>query len=126
MATLVNRHTLLASKRCVARTRLALPCNSMGVNMNMGMSNANSRKALASCTINSHQPNQHQSRFMSGFSFAGPRSLHEIMKTELLEGKTKAEISEIWMTYHEEKERVHGAILKGSDGVKILERAEKL
>mmetsp|Transcript_22901 Transcript_22901/g.28862 ORF Transcript_22901/g.28862 Transcript_22901/m.28862 type:complete len:186 (-) Transcript_22901:156-713(-) len=63
---------------------------------------------------------------MSGFSFAGPRSLNEIMKTDLLEGKTKAEISEIWMTYHEGKERVHGAILKGCDGVKILERAEKL
>ena len=64
-------------------------------------------------------------RYMSGFSFAGPRNLNEILKTELIEGKNKAEISDIWMTYHENKERVHGGILSGKSGVKILERAEK-
>jgi len=65
-------------------------------------------------------------RELSGFSFAGPRNLNEIMKTELLENKTKAEISDIWMSYHESKERVHGTVLKGSDGLKVLQRAEKL
>ncbi len=48
------------------------------------------------------------------------------MKTELIEGKTKAEISDIWMTYHESKERVHGSIASGEEGKLIVERAEKM
>ncbi len=63
-------------------------------------------------------------RHLSGFSFAGPRNLNEIMKLELLKDKTKPEVSEIWMTYHEDKERVHGVIANGDDGMKIIERAE--
>ena len=63
---------------------------------------------------------------MSGFSFAGPQKLDEIMKTELLEDKTKSEISDIWMAYHEEKERVHGTIVSGEEGKLILERAGKM
>lgn len=62
-------------------------------------------------------------RHMSGFSFAGPRNLNEIMKTDLLHDKKKAEISDIWMTYHENKERVCSSIISGDKGVKILERA---
>lgn len=38
------------------------------------------------------------------FSFAGPRKLEEIVKMELLKGKNKSEISEIWLSYHENKE----------------------
>ena len=59
-----------------------------------------------------------------GFSFAGPRNLNEIMKLELLKDKSKAEVSDIWMTYHEDKERVHGAIVNGDIGKKLIERAE--
>lgn len=66
------------------------------------------------------------SRYMSGFSFAGPRTLDEIIKKDLIEEKNKAEISDIWMTYHEDKEHVHGAILKGEEGRMILERADKM
>ena len=62
-------------------------------------------------------------RRLSGFSFAGPRNLNEIMKTDLLHDKKKAEISDIWMTYHENKERVCSSIISGDKGVKILERA---
>ena len=66
-----------------------------------------------------------RSRQLSGFSFAGPRKLEEIMKTELIDGKNKTEISDIWMTYHENKERVHGGIVSGEEGKLILERADK-
>ena len=65
-------------------------------------------------------------RRLSGFSFAGPRKLEEIMKTELLEDKTKAEVSDIWMTYHESKERVHGTTVPGDVGKNIIDRAEKM
>jgi len=37
------------------------------------------------------------------FSFAGPKKLHDILKKELVENKSKAEISELWYSYHEGK-----------------------
>ena len=37
------------------------------------------------------------------FSFAGPRKLDELIKKELLNGKTGTEIADLWYTYHEEK-----------------------
>ena len=43
-------------------------------------------------------------RYLS-FSFAGPRTLEEIIKKELIESKTAAEIEDIWFTYHESKVR---------------------
>jgi hypothetical protein len=64
-------------------------------------------------------------RHLSGFSFAGPRNLNEIMKTELLRDKDKKEISNIWMAYHENKKGVHGTCLNGKDGELILKRAMK-
>ena len=64
-------------------------------------------------------------RTMSGFSFAGAKNLEDILKLDLIEDKSKAEVSDIWLTYHEERERVHGDILSGKDGLKILDRAEK-
>jgi len=66
------------------------------------------------------------SRNMSGFSFAGPRKLDEIMKTELLDDKSKAEVCDLWMTYHENKERVHGTTVTGEEGKNIIDRAEKM
>uniref|UniRef100_A0A7S2EBW8 ATP synthase mitochondrial F1 complex assembly factor 1 n=1 Tax=Trieres chinensis TaxID=1514140 RepID=A0A7S2EBW8_TRICV len=59
------------------------------------------------------------------FSFAGPRKLDEIMKTELLEGKSASEVTDIWMTYHEGKDRTHGLVIDGEDTKKILSRATK-
>jgi hypothetical protein len=65
------------------------------------------------------------SRHMS-FSFAGPRKLDEVMKTDLIEVKDKIEISDIWLTYHESKERVVGSVVSGEKGKLIVERAEKM
>lgn len=62
---------------------------------------------------------------MSGFSFAGAKKLEDVIKLDLIQDKSKAEVSDIWLTYHEEKERVHGDILSGKDGLSILDRAEK-
>jgi len=47
------------------------------------------------------------------------------MNSDLL-AKNKAEISDIWMTYHEDKERVDGSIVSGEEGKLILERAAKM
>jgi hypothetical protein len=67
-----------------------------------------------------------RTRHLSGFSFAGPRKLDEIMKIDLIEGKSKAEVSDLWMTYHENKEHVHGCFLSGDEGRTILSRAHKM
>ena len=64
-------------------------------------------------------------RALSGFSFAGVKKLDDIMKVDLIKEKTKAEVSDIWLTYHEEKERVYGDIMSGKDGMKLMDRAEK-
>ena len=40
---------------------------------------------------------------MSTFSWTGPRSLNEIIKKELLIGKSAEEVSSIWKEYHDEK-----------------------
>lgn len=73
-----------------------------------------SRQRLSSC-IRRHL----------SFSFAGARKLDEIVKKELLDNKTAAEVSDIWYTYHEERENVHGIIRNGSNGATVLSRAAK-
>lgn len=57
------------------------------------------------------------------FSYAGPRKLSDIIKLDLIRDKTSAEISDVWMTYHEEKDKVHGLILNKAKGKSILSRA---
>jgi hypothetical protein len=37
------------------------------------------------------------------FSFAGPKTLDDVMKKDLMQGKSGAEISDIWYSYHENK-----------------------
>lgn len=59
------------------------------------------------------------------FSFAGPRVLDEIIKKSMLETKTGAEIADIWYTYHESRENVHGLVYKGKDCKNILARAKE-
>ena len=39
------------------------------------------------------------------FTFAGPRSLDDILKKDLVKEKTGSEVAEIWFDYHEEKVR---------------------
>jgi hypothetical protein len=59
------------------------------------------------------------------FSFAGARTLDEIVKKDKLKGKTAAEVCDVWYSYHESKDNVHGLVLSGSDGTTILSRAAK-
>lgn len=63
------------------------------------------------------------SRRHFSFTFAGARKLQDIIKKERFEGKTAAQVSDIWYTYHEERENVHGIILSGQSGITIKERA---
>lgn len=58
------------------------------------------------------------------FSFAGPKKLHDILKKELVEDKTRTEISEMWYSYHEGKDNVHGLVFKGKETESILTRAK--
>ena len=59
----------------------------------------------------------------SNFSFAGPRKLGDVMKMELLQDKSATEISDLWMTHHEGKEKVHGIAIDGKKGRSLLSRA---
>ena len=68
---------------------------------------------------------QAKRKCFSGFSFAGPKKLDEIMKTELLEGKSKVEVSDMWMSYHKDKKGVFGSMLDVYNSTKIIDRAEK-
>jgi len=47
------------------------------------------------------------------------------MKTELLEGKSKVEVSDMWASYHENKQDVFGSTLDVNNSVKVIDRAEK-
>mmetsp|Transcript_23516 Transcript_23516/g.65269 ORF Transcript_23516/g.65269 Transcript_23516/m.65269 type:complete len:228 (+) Transcript_23516:151-834(+) len=58
------------------------------------------------------------------FSFAGPKKLQDILKKELVGDKTPTEISEMWYSYHEGKNNVHGLVLKGNETESLLTRAK--
>ena len=45
-------------------------------------------------------------RFFS-FNFAGPKTLDDILKKELVEDKSATEVADIWYSYHENKVRVY-------------------
>ena len=59
----------------------------------------------------------------TNFSYAGPRKLSDILKIDQIAPKTKVEVSDLWMTYHENKEKVHGLVLDGGVGKSVLGRA---
>jgi len=46
------------------------------------------------------------------------------MKTELLEGKSKEEVSDIWMSYHADKKGVLASTIDVNDSIKVIDRAE--
>lgn len=54
----------------------------------------------------------------------GPKTLEDILKKELVHDKTATEISDLWYTYHEGKDNVHGIILDGHVAKSLLERAQ--
>mmetsp|Transcript_40789 Transcript_40789/g.74657 ORF Transcript_40789/g.74657 Transcript_40789/m.74657 type:complete len:324 (-) Transcript_40789:89-1060(-) len=64
-----------------------------------------------------------QKNIRTNFSYAGPKKLSDVLKTELLDEKSAAEISDLWMTYHEGKENVHGLTLDAAKGKTVLSRA---
>ena len=72
-------------------------------------------------TYDHHKYNSIQKR--SNFSYAGPRKLDDILKTELLQDKSVTEISDLWMTYHEGKDNVHGIVMEGEKGKSLLAKA---
>jgi len=81
-------------------------------------------------TMTQQQQQQQQQRYMSddtstgsGFSFAGPRSLNEILRIELMKDKTTNEVKDLWLTYHESRDNVHGVILPKDAASTILNRA---
>lgn len=59
--------------------------------------------AAAPCSI--RQPLPIKRCYFSSFSWSGPRALNDILKKELLIGKSREEISDIWLKYHQEKVR---------------------
>ena len=57
------------------------------------------------------------------FSFAGPKNLNDILKKDLVQDKSRTEVADIWYTYHEGKENVHGLVLRGEEAESLLSRA---
>lgn len=51
-------------------------------------------------------PNTDLTRRSFSFNFAGPKKLHDILKKELVEDKSKTEIADLWYQYHEGKVRL--------------------
>jgi len=70
-----------------------------------------------------HQHHHQQQR--NAFTYAGPRNLNEILQLELINNKSKAEVSDLWLTYHESKEDVAGLIMNGKEVKDVLSRASK-
>ena len=65
------------------------------------------------------------SRRSFSFSFAGPKKLDDILKKDLVDEKPATEISDMWYSYHEGKENVHGVVLGGQAAESLLSRAEE-
>lgn len=59
----------------------------------------------------------------TNFNYAGPRKLSDVLKVEMFDDKSSSEISDMWMTYHEGKEKVHGLTVDKTKGGSILARA---
>mmetsp|Transcript_22888 Transcript_22888/g.34358 ORF Transcript_22888/g.34358 Transcript_22888/m.34358 type:complete len:210 (-) Transcript_22888:200-829(-) len=65
-----------------------------------------------------------QTKFaLSTLSFASPKTLDEILKTDMITGKTADEVSSLWMGYHADKEDTIGICCKGSEAKLVIERA---
>jgi len=80
---------------------------------------------LIGCSIFKRQllPFAASSNRYFSFSFAGPKKLHDILKKELVEDKSKTEVSDLWYSYHEGKENVLGLVLGGTETKALIPRA---
>ena len=64
-------------------------------------------------------------RCFSSFSFAGPKTLDEILQKEKMKDLQSSEIADLWMSYHEQKDSIHGIVRNGEEGLKCLSRAKE-
>ena len=85
--------------------------------------NLKSHMLITSSCVLPYPSSNAQFQARNNFSYAGPRKLDDILKVDQIKNKTKAEISDLWMTYHEGKEKVHGLVLNGETGKTVLARA---
>jgi len=97
---------------------------------NTSRNTVNHRALFYSSLTTNRSQHQHQLRLPKtrlptrhNFTYAGPRKLGDVLKIEQIQDKSKVEISDLWMTYHEGKEKVHGLILDGVVGKRVLGRA---
>ena len=64
-------------------------------------------------------------RSLSGFSFAGPKRLEEVLKIDKVIDKSTAEVADLWYAFHEDKEGVVGMVLNGKEGKVAIEHARE-
>jgi len=87
---------------------------------------------VTSLSVTKHRQQHEQHKYYDKqqernvFTFAGARNLNDILKLELIHNRTKIEVSDLWLTYHESKENVAGLIISNGKVVKdMLSRASK-
>lgn len=80
-------------------------------------------KILFATTMSTIQHRHQHITRRTNFTYAGPRKLSEIMKLSLLNDMSPSEITDIWQTYHDDKEQVHGLSVDSVKGRSILARA---
>ncbi|CAJ1954587.1 unnamed protein product [Cylindrotheca closterium] len=73
-------------------------------------------------TKRSHLISTNTTRCFS-FSFVGPKELNDILKKDLVGDKPRSEVADLWYSFHEEKDNVHGLVMKGEDASTVLSRA---
>ena len=116
------RAALNGFKPAQARSRIAKPISSSHLCFSSTLTSSAPRMMKQEYKkYNSQDIGNMQKR--TNFSYAGPRKLGDILKTELLHDKSTTEISDMWMTYHEGKEKVHGIVMDGKRGKSLLSRA---
>jgi hypothetical protein len=64
-------------------------------------------------------------RMLSGFSFAGPKCLDDVLKIDKVADKSTTELADIWYGFHNGKQGVLGTVSKGQEGKLVIERARE-
>jgi hypothetical protein len=54
------------------------------------------------------------------FSFVGPKTLEDVLKKDLMAGKSATEVADIWFSYHEKKVRTCFYCLSENSGRYVL------
>lgn len=98
---MLGERTDTASRSFVTSTA-TMNAQSHLMNGNLGIDNHHRHRDNHRLRQQQQLPTRTTVRSLS-FSFAGPRKLDDIIKTDLLKDKTSVEISDIWYRYHEDK-----------------------